>query len=243
VLLHYWDVKRKLIKQETILPLPEAIRMGMDQKAKLLQRVSIYMLEHGESGKELNAIAYPQLMDILTRFLQEEYGKKPGDARDLASEILNYLRERTYILAEIGELIYGFVHRTFMEYFAASYVRAEFNGRKSDYEWLNKEIFSAHWKKDDWREVLFLLIAMLADQGSPVKEVIEYLDGLKEGLPFNKVFAARCLAEASVIGHQPLANSLFRDLAKAITKYAESRRQQTTASSKRHYKPFRCLLG
>src|SRR5262249_47047430 len=190
---------------------PPDVRMAKDQKAKLLQRVSIYMLEHGQSGKELNAIAYSQLMDVLTRFLREEYGRTPGTAQDLASEILNYLRERTYILAEIGEHIYGFVHRTFMEYFAASYIRAEFNARKSDYEWLNKEIFSAHWRQDEWREVLFLLIAMLADQGSPVGEVIEYLNGLKNDPPLHKAFATRCLAEAAVTSNQPLANLVFVD--------------------------------
>src|SRR5262249_52528878 len=66
VLVDDWDVKRKLIARDVILSLPPEVRMGKDQKVKLLQRVSIYMLEHGQRGKELNAIAYAQLMDILT---------------------------------------------------------------------------------------------------------------------------------------------------------------------------------
>jgi hypothetical protein len=229
VLVDDWDIKRKLFDREEIIPLPQDVRISKDQKVKLLQRVSIYMLGHGQSGKELNAIAYPQLMDILTQFLRDEYGKEPGPARDLASEILNYLRMRTYILAEIGEHIYGFVHRTFMEYFAASNICVEFNAKESDYDWLNKEIFGTHWNQDEWREVLFLLVAMLVDQGSPVKKIIEYLYELADTPPLSKAFAAHCLAESIGTGNQELANILFIDLAKAVSEFAESRKQQTVA--------------
>jgi len=51
-----------------------------------------------------------------------------------------------------------------MEYFAACQWKAEFNARKADYRWLTEEIFGAHWRRDEWQEVLLLLIAMLADQ-------------------------------------------------------------------------------
>src|SRR5262249_16865585 len=76
---------------------------------------------------------------------------------------------------------------------------------------------------------LFLLIAMLADQGSPVGEVIEYLNGSRNDPPLHKAFATRCLAEAAVTGNQPLANLVFVDLAKAIENYAGSRQQQAVA--------------
>jgi hypothetical protein len=49
--------------------------------------------------------------------------------------------ERTYVLGGIGERVFGFVHRTFMEYFAACRCQAEFNARKSDFSWLTSRIF------------------------------------------------------------------------------------------------------
>ena len=81
------------------------------------------MLRNGQPGRELNAIAYPQLMLVVTELLVSEYNQSHGTDQDLASEILNYMRERTAIVAEIGERLYWFVHRTFMEYFAASSIR------------------------------------------------------------------------------------------------------------------------
>src|SRR5215212_5616097 len=123
----------------------------------------------------------------------------------MTSSISDLVSYRTYILAEIGERIFGFVHRTFMEYFAACQCKAEFNARKSDYQWLTTELFGPRWQRDEWQEVLLLLIAMLADQNSPISEIIEYLhDKCRQPIPFNTAFAARCLAEAGVIENQDL---------------------------------------
>ncbi len=223
VLLEDWDIKRKKLTKEELMPLPEGVRIGKDQKARLLQRVSYYMLERSQPNAELNAIAYHQLITIVAEFLETEYRRPPGEARDLAAEILNHLRERTYILAEIGEQIYGFVHRTFMEYFAASHIEYEFYNRKSDYSWLTKKVYGAHWKQDQWREILLLLIAMIADRGSPVEEVIEHLDTIRKKRPlYNTVFAAECLAEAGS-PNQLLAGRLFEKLAGEIIAMIKSK--------------------
>lgn len=220
VLLEDWDIKRKSLDHRTLLPLDIHIRAP--QKAEILQRVSMYMLENGQAGRrELNAIAYPLLMRTLAEYLQEKYKKTPGDAEAIAKDILNHLRERTYILAEIGEGIFGFVHRTFMEYFAAVHCKAEFNARKADYEWLTEEIYGAHWRQDEWREVLLLLIAMLADQGSPIRSVVDYFRlHCKVDYPFNIAFAVRCLAEAGVVEDPEWAQKVVAQLVKAIKKYA-----------------------
>ena len=201
--------------------------MGKEQKIKLLQLVSMYMLRNGQPGRKLNAIAYPQLMLVVTEFLVSEYNQSHVTAQDLASEILNYMRERTAIVAEIGERLYGFVHRTFMEYSAASSIRSEVNARRSDYDWINDEIVTPNWNQDEWREVLLLLIGMISDQDSPVGEMIERLSNLDGDPPLHKAFAARCLAEADAAGQQQLADTLFIDLAGAIPRYTGSRAQRS----------------
>jgi hypothetical protein len=214
VLLEDWDVKRKNIDRNLLLPL--GFTMVADQKAELLERVSMYMLEHRLTGSELNAIAREPLLKILASYLQEQYGKSPGEARAVASEILDHLRERTYIVAEIGERLFGFVHRTFMEFFAAEYCTAEFNRREADYDWLTGELFGKRWRQDEWREVLLLLVGMLKDQGSPVQKVIDHLRREQvQGLPVQLGFAARCLAEASTID-DAWSRTLLTELAIAI---------------------------
>ena len=114
----------------------------------------MYMLEHGQTGRELNAIAYAPLLDIVAGYLEEKYQRPRGDAEAIAVDILDHLMERTYVLAGIGERVFGFVHRTFMEYFAACRCQAQFNERNSDFAWLTGDIFGAHWQGGEWEEVL-----------------------------------------------------------------------------------------
>src|SRR5207247_1203385 len=99
---------------------------------------------------------------IFAGYLVEKYGKSRGDAEAIASGILDHLRERTYILAEIAEGTFGFVHRTFMEYFAACHYKAEFGARKADYDWLSVQVVGRSWRRQEMEEVLLLLIAMLS---------------------------------------------------------------------------------
>src|SRR5262249_11666745 len=177
---------------------------------EILQQVAMYMLEHQQAGSELNAIAYAPLRDIVAAYLQQKYLRPPGEAEAIAVDILRHLMERTYVLAGIGERIFGFVHRTFMEYFAACRCKAQFNARKSDFEWLKRDIFGAHWRDPEWEEVLLLLIAMLHDQGTPIRDVVEYLRvNCRTATPFNVAFAARCLGEARDLQDQTYGPALI----------------------------------
>ena len=129
--------------------------------------------------------------------------------------------ERTYVLAGVGERVFGFVHRTFMEYFAACCCLAEFNARKSDFDWLINEVYAPHWDDPAWVEVLLLLIAMLHDQGTPIGDVIDYLwRGLVTERPYNVAFAARCLGETGETKDQAMAQDLLASLAQIIARYA-----------------------
>ncbi|MFI9827670.1 DUF4062 domain-containing protein [Streptomyces sp. NPDC051913] len=193
VLLEDWEVKRKKISRQESLPL--GFPMVAEQKEELLQQVAMHMLEHREADSELNIITREPLLVIIAEYLQSEYTKSPGEARAVASEILNHLRERTYVIAEVGENRFGFVHRTFMEYFAAQYCKAEFNRREADYDWLTALFARSYWISD-WREVLLLLIATLKEQESPVRKVIDHLLSRSvAGVPTHLGFAARCVAE------------------------------------------------
>ena len=179
----------------------------------------MYMLEHSQAGSELNAIAYAPLQNILASYLEVKYQRPQGEAGAIAVDILRHLMERTYVLAGIGERVFGFVHRTFMEYFAACRCLAQFNARKSDFDWLTRDIFEAHWQTPEWEEVLLLLTAMLHDQGTPIHDVVEHLRlDSSTDLPFNVAFAARCLGEAGDVQDQTQGQQLLAELAKAIAR-------------------------
>src|SRR5262249_15712741 len=221
-LLEDWDLSKGFQGEDFKL----AVAIRTAQKSEILQQVAMYMLAHRQAGSELNAIAYAPLRNIVATYLQEKYLRPPGEAEAIAVDILRHLMERTYVLAGIGERIFGFVHRTFMEYFAACRCKAQFNGRKSDFGWLTRDIFGAHWQEPDWEEVLLLLIAMLHDQGTPIHDVVEYLRAdYRTTTPFNLAFAARCLGEAGNLQDQAHGQALLTELAQAIVQHATQLRR------------------
>jgi len=221
-LLEDWDLSKGIEDEDFKL----AVSIRTAQKSEMLQRVARYMLDHAQPGSELNAIAYGPLREILAGYLTGKYLRPEGESEAIAVDILRHLMERTYVLAGVGERVFGFVHRTFMEYFAACSCLAEFNARKSDFRWLNEEIFGAHWQDPAWEEVLLLLIAMLHDQGTPIGDVVAGLlrsDDSQGFLRYNYTFAARCLGEASDVRDQVQAAHVLARLASFIAANAMSR--------------------
>ncbi|HKU73565.1 MAG TPA: DUF4062 domain-containing protein [Pyrinomonadaceae bacterium] len=219
-LLEDWDLGKGIEDEDFKLSLP--VRTA--QKSEILQRVSMYMLEHEQKGRELNAIAYGPLLDVVATYFEEKYQKSRGEAEAISVDILRHLMERTYVLAGIGERIFGFVHRTFMEYFAACHCKEQFNKSKSDYNWLNNEIFGAHWNKSEWEEVLLLLIAMLHDQKTPIHEIIGHLQPKDyREQPLKLAFAGQCLGEAGDLQDQGQGSRVLRHLANAIFRYVVSK--------------------
>lgn len=124
------------------------IEIGEPEKAEILRRVSKYMLEHWGPGPDVNVIRPDPLMHILAEYIEAGYKQAPADARVTARQILAHLRERTYILAEIGEDRFGFVHRTFMEYFAADTCLKDFNASGAAFDHLIDDLFGPHWQRD-----------------------------------------------------------------------------------------------
>jgi hypothetical protein len=238
-LLEDWDVGKGIEDEDLRL----AVRIRTAQKSEILQRVAMYMLEHDQAGRELNAIAYAPLLNILANYLEEKYQRSRGDAEAVAVDILKHLMERTYVLAGIGERVFGFVHRTFMEYFAACGCQAQFNARKADFAWLTRDIFGAHWQEEAWEEVLLLLIAILHDQSTLIGDVVEYLRRKPWiGVPLNLAFAARCLGEAGDVQDPAYGQALLAEVAEAIAEYApQSRKVQVSTFVESALKAFATL--
>jgi Domain of unknown function (DUF4062) len=218
-LLEDWDLVGKGIETEDF---KLGVEIRTEQKSQMLQQVARYMLEHvqagdADSGSELNAIAYRPLQEILAGYLAAKYQRPDGEAAAISVSILRHLMERTYVLAGVGERVFGFVHRTFMEYFAACDCLREFNNRGADFTWLNAQIFGAHWQDPTWNEPLLLLIAMLHDQGTPIGGVIEHVWTRSEGYPHSIAAAARLLGEAGIPQDQRQGQTLLAELARVIS--------------------------
>ncbi len=125
------------------------------------------------------------------------------DDEDFRLAVLIRTQQKSRILQRVS--MYMLEHRT----------------RKSDFTWLTADIFGAYWQHSEWEEVLLLLIAMLHDQGTPIREVVEYLRAESwTPVPLNVAFAARCLGEAGDLQNSAHAQDLLAELASTLMEYA-----------------------
>ena len=147
VLLYHWDVNHKRLQ----LPM-DAI--GRREKQEMLREIA-YEMQAGEEGLKGNLISADRLIRILTNYLRDQGFSQP---REKANRLIQQLRERNFILCYRGSDTYGFMHRTFLEYFCAVEIVHRFEKQHTlTFEQLRDEVFGQHWEDETWHEVLKLI--------------------------------------------------------------------------------------
>ena len=167
VLCHHWDANRKL-------ELPEDSYLNADDKKHLLRRIAMRM-QAGEGGLKGNIIQEDDLEQEIKGYLTDEHWQpNTAEAKKAARRMIRQLRERNYILCLRDPKLYGFVHRTFLEYLtAAEYVRRfDRQPQQMTIEELI-DLFGKHYRDDDWREVLRLICGQIDEQF--VGRIVEHL--------------------------------------------------------------------
>ena len=147
VLLYHWDVDHKRLK----LPM-DAI--GRREKQEMLRAIA-YEMQAGDEGLKGNLISAERLVRVLTDYLRDQGF---SESREKANRLIQQLRERNFILCYRGADTYGFVHRTFLEYFCAVEIVHRFEKQRSlTFEQLRDEVFGQNWQDETWHEVLRLI--------------------------------------------------------------------------------------
>ncbi|NET56719.1 MAG: NACHT domain-containing protein [Symploca sp. SIO2E6] len=191
VLLHQWDVERKLLAD----PRVDVVAIDYKDKQAILRQIA-YFMQAADKGLAGNLIRGSDLERILTGYLKSVEVSNP---RTIARLLIEQLRGRNFILCFLGGDSYGFVHRTFLEYFCASEFVERFSKRGIEggltLEELKTEVFGKHWQDESWHEVLRLIAGMI--DTSFAGELIDYLmtlDGEEEKF-INLFLAAECLSD------------------------------------------------
>jgi hypothetical protein len=214
VLLYHWDVDHKRLQ----LPM-DAI--GRREKQEILRLVA-YEMQAGEDGLKGNLISANRLTQILTDYLREQGFSEP---REKANGLIHQLRHRNFILCDRGADTYGFVHRTFLEYFCAVEIVNRFEKQRTlSFEQLRDEVFGRHWSDRNWHEVLRLTCGMLGE--GIAKEIIETLlkEKGKEEEFLNLILAAGCISEINKSAKTKLlSKSILRTLLSESQKIASPR--------------------
>ncbi len=153
VLSHHWDANRNL-------RLPAVDYLRADDKLELLRRVALRM-QTSPGGLAGNFIQEVALEAEISAWFVERFELPRHDAILAARTMIGQLRERNYILCLRAPQLYGFVHRTFLEYLtAAEYVR-QFNVAQTLKEDGLLRLFDDHCRDDEWREVLRLICGQI----------------------------------------------------------------------------------
>lgn len=167
VLLYHWDVDHKRLQ----LPM-DAI--GRREKQEMLRLIA-YEMQAGEGGLKGNLIGVDRLTRIVTDYLRDQGFSEP---REKANQLIQQLRERNFILCYRGADAYGFVHRTFLEYFCAVEIVERFERQQIlTFEQLRNEVFGNHWHDENWHEVLPLITGMIDSRFGGM--IIEFLMNIK----------------------------------------------------------------
>jgi DNA-binding SARP family transcriptional activator len=172
-----------------------------DDKKELLRLVARHMYE-GQDGLTGNHLPAKQLLDITSSYLTTRYQLPPEKAKTVAKAVLVQLRERDFLLSRIGPDSYGFLHRSFLEYFtAADLVHRLQDEHSRNVDELINEVFDRHWADPVWQEVLVLAAGMLPEQVTA--RAIDYLlhqanprwTPDRQEPPQHVLLAVRCLGE------------------------------------------------
>ena len=167
VLIHHWDWERRIkdwnIKIEYICK---------DDKEELLRQIA-YNMQSAPKSLAGNYIHADTLQTEFEKYFMVRYQKNPPEAKLAAQILIEQLRERNFILCRYGSNLYGFIHRTFLEFFCAWSIVWKFNIKHElDIETL-KTIFDEHWDDESWHEVLRLICGMI--DGKFAESLINYL--------------------------------------------------------------------
>jgi hypothetical protein len=88
--------------------------------------------------------------------------------------LIEQLRSRNFILCYRGADTYGFVHRTFLEYFCAKEIVYQFKEEQSlSIDQLRDDIFGQHWHDKTSHEVLRLICGLLLPKWAG--QLVEFL--------------------------------------------------------------------
>ncbi|ASW55351.1 HEAT repeat domain-containing protein [Plantactinospora sp. KBS50] len=198
VLISEWDVTKQL--RESYADVPP---LDPQAKRRLLRHLAFWM-QYRESGPAGNYIEADELARIFRDHLAELYGFENERAHAMATSMIEKLRQRNFLLERYGLRLFGFVHRTFLEYFCAEEIVDRFGHDPA--AWgvdQMRAMFREHWADPSWREVLRLVASALP--AATANELITLLATEVNrpwpplnlsSPPWNLVLAAQCVAEA-----------------------------------------------
>ncbi|MFI7409217.1 HEAT repeat domain-containing protein [Streptomyces sp. NPDC049627] len=203
VLIARWDQETKHLKPNQDI---EALKYLDDKDRYDLLRLLARRMQDGEGGIAGNHIHGPELETTFQGYLQDILELPQPEALAAAREMKRQFQERNFILSRFGGEVYGFVHRAFLEYLAATDIARRYAAREWNEEELVRQVFVRRAPDPNWHEVLLLLVGLIEeevrvqDAARAIDALLELHDQSSRHDPKMLVLAVRALAEIRKIG-------------------------------------------
>jgi len=166
-------------------------------EVQAIQRLGPLAFQMQETG---NSFARQrEVMDSLVQTISKEGGTRE-QVKQEAESFLKRIRERGGLFVQRTGDYFGFIHRTFQEYFAARHILNEIKEKPS--EWIKELVDRARRKDALWREPFLLAVAYQSKENEKVaNEIIRVLLTAPQGANEEEqerdiILAAECLVEA-----------------------------------------------
>ncbi|WP_461110592.1 HEAT repeat domain-containing protein [Streptomyces calidiresistens] len=197
VLVARWDQDTKHLAPRVSPEVREVLEVLEAGELLELLRLLARKMQDDIAGNHIHTV---DLEKILHDYLKD-YDLPPVQVRAATRAIVRQLRERNFILSHYGSGVYGFVHRTFLEYLAAADLTHRYT---RDREWtpdqLVHDVLGELAGKPAWHEVLLLVTGQLAPPHAG--RLIDHLLHLHRTRDDQRLLAlaVRALAEVRKIG-------------------------------------------
>jgi len=127
LLCYNWDYKRDLdLPSDSPL-----IDLQADDTLLMLRRIA-WRMQEVPNGLRANAVDEISLRGVIEDFFGQDWHFDSVKARRAAREMLDRLQVRNWVLTLRGPALYGFVHRTFLEYLCALELSERFKAQQLD---------------------------------------------------------------------------------------------------------------
>ena len=156
LLCYNWDYRRGLK-----LPPDSPLRDLTPNDTLLMLRRVAWRMQEAPAGLRGNAISQNELRGVIETFVREDWGFPTPKARRATEEMMQRLQERNWMLTLRGPGLFGFVHRTFLEYLCALEISERFKAQILDAGELIDRFVTPRLTDDAWHEVLRLLAGLL----------------------------------------------------------------------------------
>ncbi len=200
VMLETWEASKRGAKPGDLL---HGILLEAREFGWLLERLALGMQREGR-------ILRPRWWadDSVQHFLREQMALEGNLVKEQAERVIRYLCDRTGLLVERGDGMFGFCHRTFQEYFAARGLLLEVEGGGDIVALLRPYLFQPQWEE----VVVHVAASLSAPRATALLRVIlDDPDPAGRFLRRSQRFALRCLLNGAAVADRALLQQIFSD--------------------------------